>query len=313
MGVRQILLALAILSCSLALMQLALASPALEEGQRGQSFVIDELIAVDEQPENIFLMLASSPGQIHHFQGTAVESYDSTGKVVSEDYTGKSQFFIGSKVSTTLLPANITELWSTFFLVGPGLKLAATPLRKYNLQQLKSEDADLESANRTLAAERIKLTQLKAQIENQEQEMRKLRSQAAAVAGIDTLIDLKLKLTQTKGFGENAELEIIRLKKLVKLTRERKDPIDINQRLTALNDDLLEATRATLIQGRLQSRRKKVAKLSYEDKVKLIEKLQEFDLETLKLRLSELRAKRMSLENQTSQTSNPQVPNSPVE
>ncbi len=253
--------------------------------------IIDQVIAVPFQPTRAFLLVEESLGQVRRLPAQVI-----SGNRPEALLLGKDRYLAGAAISRTLLNQLPERLGFVFFLIGADSVVATTPVRYIDKESIVENSKRVELLEDRLQSFQAKLHLEEQKLQMLEHEMRPLREEAAKIAGVDDIIDLKMELTRLKGFGEENVVEIERLKTLLELGRTMSDPPDIYQRKQKLSEHLREAAKATAMADRLNERRRAAAVSSLEKKIAMVRETKNYDREALAKQVLFLRAKRKQLE-----------------
>lgn len=270
----------------------ALAQPSEESGKgRPQFGIIEQTISVPFRAVTVYALVETAMGEIRQYRAIAVPA-----SVGATEIEAGQPVLVGAvvPVSSSVSPDAVFHF--SFFATGVNGDFAATEIQSltwkallssgYEIDTLKEETAKLEQSLPTQREENLKL----------ESQLSQLRDQAAKIAGVDDLIDLKSELDSLKGSDEKKAVEVDRIKLLSRNGFESAPPKNADESLMDLGAQLRLAAKVTAEADKVGLNKKGSAEAEYRRKLELVRRAEGADPQALAQQVFNLRKRRKELE-----------------
>jgi len=253
--------------------------------------VIEQTISVPFRAVSVYALVETTVGQIRQYRAKAVPA-----AIGAKEIEAGQAVLVGAVIPIPPNAAPDAVFHFSFFATGVNGDFAATDIQSltwkaletsgYQIETLKEETARLENSLPAQREENLKL----------ENQLSQLRDQAAKIAGVDDLIDLKSELDSLKGSDEKKSVEVDRIKLLAKLGFEAADPKNSDALLMDLGGQLRLAAKVTAEADKVGTNRKGSVEAEYRRKLDLVRRMEGVDPQSLAQQVLNLRKRRKDLE-----------------
>lgn len=204
----------------------------------------------------------------------------------------------------SMIPREIRSIRGCFLAFADGQILGATPVKEWTREEIMTGALSVQQLESLSSELNQKMLLAKLQLSKTRKELDELREAASIAAGVDGIIDLKLSLEKLRVLVTEKKREIERLRQLLERSRGLEEAPGVLEQHQELLMQLKEVARTTVIAERVSQKKKAMAASEFDQKIALIEKMQNYNPEQIARDVLRLRAERKDLEMKLS----PQAP-----
>ena len=258
----------------------------------GAFAVVDSVVTLDIVPVRALLLQTPQIGVVQQYDGEF--SYFSNPEAKE---TAQHQILTSARVLWNFGVDYKTSQRVVFLFYDSKGHFAATPVRNWSYEDAKQHTL----TNREIESKIVNLHKdieiAKSELASLETKLAELREQAATIAGVDKIVDLRVELAKLTAPEEEKEAEFDRLSSLVDAGYALKDPANTDELRAELNSQLVDMAKATVSADRLSRSKGQSAVERVRQKLRLIRDTKDIDADELARQVLDMRNRRREYES----------------